>query len=873
MTKQVEPPQASKATEAYAPEMYNGPKHFVHLHNHSLYSSLDGVASPDQYAKRCLDFDHPAFALTEHGHMASVPDFYLAFKKAKVKPILGCFLPEQRVLTADGITSIWAVNERTQVITDQNRPRQLLNRQSRLYDGEVVRVKAWGVEEIVATPEHPFMVREVVREEVKRGCWKETITIGMRRISDVFREKYATKRSKDRNNKRRYRFYLCVPRLQDGNLTTLDVRDWIGKSDRECTFTVVDQTVVEVVYAAPKATVNVALPVKLPLDHRLMWIMGLWLAEGTADKGMLSFWLGADEFHFYQKIADYFAEFGITTGYSFRQDRNTLDVRVHSTHFSRMFAAIFGTGFANKRIPWWMIEGLDKNRSKWLLDGLFDGDAKIGHDQSYLKLNNESLIWQARLLMTRLGQYSAITPMPCNNSDNLSYILRRREKGHFYYDFDEKYIYLPVYETRRELYSGMVYNMEVEEDNTYNVGVAVHNCEIYFNDWEPVRQDLEAKGTKVRSPDWRKANPELAARIVRNRHLTVLCKNKTGFHNLIKLTTQAYQTGLFGVSRKQFNRIWFDKLCEFKEGLIVLSGCLNGPVCHELRYKELKDKEGNTILERNEKTCVDDAVRYVKKFKKVFGDDYRFELQMPGVDGDDKVFRDSIAIADHFKIPVTLANDCHYLYRKDHHLQKIMMAIAQETTVDSPDLFHVNSDEQYMKTRAELWARFKNNTYSQGIDDRKFEEMCDNTLEVASRIEKFDFDADPKIPYIPNADDELRRLVALSLNSRGLDRDKRKFMIDGRSVTYVEQAKIELKRFIDKGFASYFLITQDLVQFGKNQGWPFSPRGSAGGSLVCFLLGIHCLDPLLWGLSFDRFLSPSRGGYMLNFNMGEEKQK
>jgi DNA polymerase III alpha subunit len=86
----------------------------------------------------------------------------------------------------------------------------------------------------------------------------------------------------------------------------------------------------------------------------------------------------------------------------------------------------------------------------------------------------------------------------------------------------------------------------------------------------------------------------------------------------------------------------------------------------------------------------------------------------------------------------------------------------------------------------------------------------------------------------------------------------------------VDQAKIELKRFIDKGFASYFLITRDLVQYGKKRGWPFSPRGSAGGSLVCFLLDIHVLDPLLWGLSFDRFLSPSRGGYMLNLGMGNE---
>lgn len=398
----------------------------------------------------------------------------------------------------------------------------------------------------------------------------------------------------------------------------------------------------------------------------------------------------------------------------------------------------------------------------------------------------------------------------------------------------------------------------------------IPGCEIYYNDWEPERQRLEKAGTKVRSLEWRKANPELADRIIRARHLTVLCKNETGFHNLVKLTTQAYGTGLFGMGVRQFNRVWFDKLCEFKEGLIVLSGCLNGPVSHELRFKQLKDREGNVLMERDKRTRLDEAVTIAKKFKAVFGDDYKMELQMPGVEGDEAVFRQSIAIADMLKIETTLANDCHYMTRKDFILQKTMMAISQETDIYSKDLFHVNSDEQYMKTRAEMWARFKNCGYSKGIPDSDFERMCDNTLKVADMVKPFDFDADPKIPDIKDADATLRRLVANRLNQLGLDKCKERFIIDGREVTYIDQTKIELNRFIDKGFSSYFLITRDLIQFGRQRGWPFSPRGSAGGSLVCYLLGIHTLDPLQWGLSFDRFLSPSRGGYMLNLDMGPE---
>lgn len=399
----------------------------------------------------------------------------------------------------------------------------------------------------------------------------------------------------------------------------------------------------------------------------------------------------------------------------------------------------------------------------------------------------------------------------------------------------------------------------------------IPGCEIYFNDYEPIRQKLVNDGIKLKSTEWRQNNLELSQRINRNRHLTVLAKNQTGYHNLIKLTTQAYNTGLYGAAVKQYNRIWFDKLCEFKEGLIVLSGCLNGPVAFELRNKTITDREGNIIRERSKSERVDAAVKWIKKFKKEFGDDYYIELQMPGIPDDDQVFRWLITLADQFKIKLILANDCHYLNREDFILQKIMMAIEQDTTVDSPDLFHVNSDEQYMKTRPELYTRFKTNDYSKGIDDRVFEDMCNNTLEITEKCQKLEVDVSPKIPSIHNDETTLKTTVMKRLKKLGLHNNPKKYMIDGKEVTYLDQTKIELNRFIEKGFASYFLITSDLVRYGRSRGWIFAPRGSAGGSLVCYLLGIHQLDPLPWELSFDRFLSPSRGGYMLNVKMPKEE--
>lgn len=385
----------------------------------------------------------------------------------------------------------------------------------------------------------------------------------------------------------------------------------------------------------------------------------------------------------------------------------------------------------------------------------------------------------------------------------------------------------------------------------------IPGCEFYYNDYERKRQELAAADITI--PKLKETDPELAIRLSRNRHLTVLAKNMQGYENLLRINKFACENGLY-YGRP---RVWFEALAQFKEGLIVLSGCLNGPVAHELRHEHYTSSG-----------YVTGAADYVKKFKQLLGEDYYIELQMPGITGDVKVFEQLVALADSNKIKTVLGNDCHYIERRDFVLQKVMMAIDQETTIDDPELFHVNSDEQYFKTRHELRATFNLNGYSELVSGSAFETMCSNTLEVADKCVSFKPDLTPKLPKIDNADDTLIRLAWEGLKEKGLHRDKRKYIVDAKEVTYYEQMQIELQRFIEKGFASYFLITRDLVKHSLDQGWPLGPaRGSAGGSLVCYLLRIHSLDPIKWGLSFDRFLSPSRGGYMLNVTMPKPAKK
>jgi DNA polymerase-3 subunit alpha len=380
----------------------------------------------------------------------------------------------------------------------------------------------------------------------------------------------------------------------------------------------------------------------------------------------------------------------------------------------------------------------------------------------------------------------------------------------------------------------------------------IAGCEIYYNDFELIRREFVAGGSKLKN--LKESDPDLESRMRRNRHLTVLCKNMQGYENLLKINRHAYENGFYYKPR-----VWFDNLAKHNEGLIILSGCLNGPVCHELRHNNFSSKNKYRP----------GAIEYARRFYEVFKDNYYIELQMPGIPGDVELMAQLIAIADRYKIKTVLSNDSHYIERRDYELQKIMMAIDQDTTVDDPELFHVNSNEQFFKTRAELRATFNTGGYSELIDSSAFERSCDATLEIADKCEGFKPNLEPKLPRIDNAENELIRLAMEGLRQKGLDKDNKQYLtMDGVEVTYKEQMKIELERFIDKGYASYFLITKDLIKCSTDRGWPIGPaRGSCGGSLVCFLIGIHSLDPIKWGLSFNRFLSPARGGKALNVMM------
>lgn len=382
-------------------------------------------------------------------------------------------------------------------------------------------------------------------------------------------------------------------------------------------------------------------------------------------------------------------------------------------------------------------------------------------------------------------------------------------------------------------------------------------CEIYLNDYHLQFKAMQEKGLKLNT--LKESDPELVERFRRNRHLTVICQNMVGYKNLINLMREGYEMGLY------YNRprTWFDQLKKYKEGLIIISGCLNGPICHEFsKGLDCRDKGDH----ERKKYFYERAINYAKEYRAEFGENFYLELQMPGesINHGKEVFFHTAALAKKMGIQPVMTGDIHYLHRSDFELQKTMMAVEQQTTVDDENLFIADTNEGFFKTRAQFRQTFVEQEYNKYDGLELLEKACDNTLAIAEKCEAFSPDLSPKLPEVQDADNKIKQLVSRALIQRGLHKDETKYFVDGRMVTYKEQVKIELQRIVEKRFSSYFLITMNLVQHARTNSWDVGPaRGSAGGSLVCFLLGIHDLDPLKWGLSFDRFLSQSRGGYML----------
>ncbi|MEZ5329424.1 MAG: DNA polymerase III subunit alpha [Verrucomicrobiales bacterium] len=311
-------------------------------------------------------------------------------------------------------------------------------------------------------------------------------------------------------------------------------------------------------------------------------------------------------------------------------------------------------------------------------------------------------------------------------------------------------------------------------------------------------------------------------------HLTLLAKNTVGYHNLVKLVSKAHLEGMYYKPR-----IDKEQLAKFSEGIICLSGCINGEV--------------NQFIQTDQ---IDLARKSLEEFIAIYGkDDLYLEMHNHGMEMQHKCNAQLQQFGADYGLKMVAANDVHFLHRADHEAHDVMICIGTGANVYDENRMKY-TDQVYFKTGDEMAALFPD-----------VPEALANTLEIAEKCDfKIHLDAtsSEKYPQFDAPDGSPREQFFRNLCWQGMEKRY------GKERTETDQElrdrlEYEMGVIEKMGFISYFLITQDFINWAKEHDIPVGPgRGSAAGSLVAYVLAITDLCPIRFGLIFERFLNPER---------------
>ena len=313
-------------------------------------------------------------------------------------------------------------------------------------------------------------------------------------------------------------------------------------------------------------------------------------------------------------------------------------------------------------------------------------------------------------------------------------------------------------------------------------------------------------------------------------HLIILAENQEGYKNLCKLATIAQLEGFYYKPR-----IDREILREFSTGLIALSACLHGEI--------------PTLIRRDRIDEADDAARM---YLDIFGEgNFFLEVQNNGIDIQEKVNIGLLEMSERLSIGLVASNDCHYLNKEDVRAHDVLLCIQTGKTVNDFDRLKFRTDQLYFKSKEEMFGSFG-----------EYPGALDNTVDIAKRCNlEFDF----KTYHFPKFDLKASRTedevfekkvregfehIFRRIRSKNSEADEK---------VYKDRLEYEISVIKKMGFSGYFLIVADFIKYAKENNVPVGPgRGSAAGSLVAYSLGITDLDPLEYGLIFERFLNPDR---------------
>ena len=306
-------------------------------------------------------------------------------------------------------------------------------------------------------------------------------------------------------------------------------------------------------------------------------------------------------------------------------------------------------------------------------------------------------------------------------------------------------------------------------------------------------------------------------------HLTLLCEDNVGYKNLIQLVSFGYTQGFY-----RRPRIDMELLGSYSKGLICLTGCMQG------QLHQLVNGDKNS-----------EARAYFKQlYDSIPQGNLYVELQNHWIDEELDTYPKLANIAKEYNIPTVATNDCHYMSKDDHYFHDIMLCIQMQ---------------QFASTQNRM--KFDNEFYFKTLEEMKYAmegfpaECITNAFEVAERCNvTFDkTNSNPKFPDLPEGQTEYSYLKSLCYE--GLTRHYGK---DGITDAMRHRLETELSTIDQMGYCGYFLLVWDYANYARQKGYPLGARGSGGGSLVLYTLGVIDFNPMDYGCLFERFLNPDR---------------